>query len=55
MVSILRALHHLSRLKKLVEQPRGKYGQGEEEKDVDEGRYSSSSTEGLACAQQKSS
>lgn len=54
-ISILRALHHLSRLKVLVEEPREKHREEEEEKDEDEGRYSSSSAEGLVCTQQKSS
>ncbi|XP_037121388.1 lung adenoma susceptibility protein 2 isoform X1 [Syngnathus acus] len=40
--SLQRALHHLSRLKLLLEAPRGKH---EEEKDIDEGRYSSSSAD----------
>lgn len=59
-ISILRALHHLSRLKVLVEEPREKRTEekeekGAEEKDEDEGRYSSSSADGLICAQQKPS
>ncbi|XP_034457615.1 lung adenoma susceptibility protein 2 [Hippoglossus hippoglossus] len=45
--SLHRALHHLSRLKLLVDEPR------EEEKDEDEGRYSSSSADGLICTQLK--
>uniref|UniRef100_A0A3B4Y008 Uncharacterized protein n=1 Tax=Seriola lalandi dorsalis TaxID=1841481 RepID=A0A3B4Y008_SERLL len=53
-VSILRALHHLSCLKLLVEEPREKHRQ-EEEKDEDEGRYSSSSADGPTCTQQKRS
>ncbi|XP_049593165.1 lung adenoma susceptibility protein 2 isoform X2 [Syngnathus scovelli] len=40
--SLQRALHHLSRLKLLLEEPREKH---EEEKDIDEGRYSSSSAD----------
>uniref|UniRef100_A0A8D3DZX2 Lung adenoma susceptibility protein 2 n=1 Tax=Scophthalmus maximus TaxID=52904 RepID=A0A8D3DZX2_SCOMX len=45
------ALHHLGRLKLLVEEePRKKTG---EEKDEDEGRYSSSSADRLSCSQQK--
>ncbi|XP_070781243.1 lung adenoma susceptibility protein 2 [Enoplosus armatus] len=53
--SLQRALHHLSRLKLLVEEPRQKTGAGDDEveKDEDEGRYSSSSADGLLCAQQK--
>ncbi|XP_040914542.1 lung adenoma susceptibility protein 2 [Toxotes jaculatrix] len=51
--SLQRALHHLSRLKLLVEEPRKKHREEEEEKDEDEGRYSSSSADGLVCAQQK--
>ncbi|XP_051269482.1 lung adenoma susceptibility protein 2 isoform X2 [Dicentrarchus labrax] len=50
--SLQRALHHLSRLKVLVEEPREKH---KEEKDEDEGRYSSSSADGLICTQQKPS
>ncbi|XP_042365785.1 lung adenoma susceptibility protein 2 isoform X3 [Plectropomus leopardus] len=53
--SLQRALHHLSRLKVLVEEPKEKHKEEEEEKDEDEGRYSSSSTDGLTCAQQKPS
>nr|XP_046230948.1 lung adenoma susceptibility protein 2 isoform X2 [Scatophagus argus] len=53
--SLQRALHHLSRLKELVEEPREKNCEEEEEKDDDEGRYSSSSIDGLICTQQKSS
>ncbi|XP_074547129.1 lung adenoma susceptibility protein 2 isoform X2 [Halichoeres trimaculatus] len=52
--SLQRALHHLSRLKMLVEEPREKHAVNEE-KDEDEGRYSSSSAEGLTCALQKPS
>ncbi|KAF0031920.1 hypothetical protein F2P81_016475 [Scophthalmus maximus] len=49
--SLHRALHHLGRLKLLVEEePRKKTG---EEKDEDEGRYSSSSADRLSCSQQK--
>ncbi|XP_026153646.1 lung adenoma susceptibility protein 2 isoform X2 [Mastacembelus armatus] len=51
--SLQRALHHLSRLKLLVEEPREKHK--EEEKDDDEGHYSSTSAEGLNCTQQKPS
>lgn len=55
--SLQRALHHLSRLKMLVEEPREKRTVNceEEEKDEDEGRYSSSSAEGLTCTLQKPS
>lgn len=45
-------MHHLSRLKVLVEEPREKHA--EEERDEDEGRYSSSSVDRLT-AQQKPS
>lgn len=54
-ISILRALHHLSHLKALVEECGEKRSQKYEEKDEDEGRYSSSSTDGVTCSQQKSS
>lgn len=50
--SLQRALHHLSRLKVLVEEPGGKL-KGDEEKDRDEGQSSSSSAERLSCTQQK--
>ncbi|XP_018523331.1 lung adenoma susceptibility protein 2 [Lates calcarifer] len=50
-LSLHRALHHLSRLKLLVEEHRKE----EEEKDEDEGRFSSSSADGLICTQQKPS
>ncbi|XP_034752867.1 lung adenoma susceptibility protein 2 [Etheostoma cragini] len=50
--SLQRALHHLSRLKVLVEEREKKHTEKEEEKDEDEGRYSSSSAEGLPCTQQ---
>jgi len=54
--SVLRALHHLSCLKLLVEEPKQKgRKEGEEEKDEDEGRYSSSSADGLTCSQQEPS
>uniref|UniRef100_UPI0037E93F9C lung adenoma susceptibility protein 2 n=1 Tax=Semicossyphus pulcher TaxID=241346 RepID=UPI0037E93F9C len=53
--SLQRALHHLSRLKMLVEEPRAKSTEEEEEKDEDEGRYSSASADGLTCTQQKPS
>ncbi|XP_060917425.1 lung adenoma susceptibility protein 2 [Labrus mixtus] len=53
--SLQRALHHLSRLKMLVEEPREKRTQEEKERDEDEGRYSSSSADGLTCTQQKRS
>ncbi|CAJ1071075.1 lung adenoma susceptibility protein 2 isoform X2 [Xyrichtys novacula] len=53
--SLQRALHHLSRLKMLVEEPRERHAEKEEEKDEDEGRYSSSSAEGVTCIQQNSS
>lgn len=49
---IPRALHHLTHLKALVEEPRkepGKNDKKEVEKDEDEGRYSSSSTDGFRC------
>lgn len=52
MVCVRRALHHLSRLKLLVE-PGDKRRQEEEKEDVDEGRYSSASADGLVCTQQK--
>ncbi|KAG8010956.1 hypothetical protein GBF38_019885 [Nibea albiflora] len=52
--SLQRALHHLSQLKVLVEEPRWKRRE-EEEKDEDEGRYSSSSADGPVCSQQKPS
>ncbi|XP_045922221.1 lung adenoma susceptibility protein 2 isoform X2 [Micropterus dolomieu] len=51
--SLQRALHHLSRLKVLVEEPRQKHRAEDGEKDEDEGRYSSSSADRLICAQQK--
>ncbi|XP_071323104.1 lung adenoma susceptibility protein 2 isoform X2 [Trachinotus anak] len=51
--SLHRALHHLSRLKLLVEEPKEKHREKEEEKDEDEGRFSSSSADGLICARQK--
>ncbi|KAM3600276.1 uncharacterized protein V6R79_020597 [Siganus canaliculatus] len=51
--SLQRALHHLNRLKVLVEEPREKPREGEEEKD--EGHYSSSSAEGLICRKVKAS
>ncbi|XP_030598326.1 lung adenoma susceptibility protein 2 isoform X2 [Archocentrus centrarchus] len=51
--SLERALHHLNRLKMLVEEPREK--SREEEKDDDEGRYSSSSADRLVCSQQEPS
>ena len=54
-ISVLRALYHLSRLKLLVEEPREKYREEELEKDEDEGRYSSSSADGLICTQEKPS
>ncbi|XP_044190337.1 lung adenoma susceptibility protein 2 isoform X1 [Thunnus albacares] len=53
--SLQRALYHLSRLKLLVEEPREKYREEELEKDEDEGRYSSSSADGLICTQEKPS
>uniref|UniRef100_A0A8C3AWG2 Uncharacterized protein n=1 Tax=Cyclopterus lumpus TaxID=8103 RepID=A0A8C3AWG2_CYCLU len=53
-VSLLRAMHHLSRLKVLVEEPREKRVE-EKERDEDEGRYSSSSADGLICTPQKPS
>lgn len=52
-VSLFRALHLLTNLKSLVEEPR-KEDEEEGEKDEDEGRYSSSSTDGFTCAEQKS-
>ncbi|KAI3362071.1 hypothetical protein L3Q82_012209 [Scortum barcoo] len=48
--SLQRALHHLSCLKVLVEEPRQK---DREEKEEDEGHFSSSSTERLISTQQK--
>ncbi|XP_061555353.1 lung adenoma susceptibility protein 2 isoform X2 [Phycodurus eques] len=48
--SLQRALHHLSRLKLLLEEPREKHD--EEEKDIDEGRYSSLSADRLIGSQQ---
>ncbi|XP_072228436.1 lung adenoma susceptibility protein 2 [Leuresthes tenuis] len=54
--SLQRALHHLSCLKLLMEEPKQKSRkEGEEEKDEDEGRYSSSSADGLICSQQEPS
>ncbi|XP_068430538.1 lung adenoma susceptibility protein 2 [Clinocottus analis] len=54
--SLQRAMHHLSRLKMLVEEPREKRAEEEEEeRDEDEGRYSSSSADGLICTPQKPS
>ncbi|XP_054468845.1 lung adenoma susceptibility protein 2 isoform X2 [Anoplopoma fimbria] len=53
--SLQRAMHHLSRLKELVEVPREKHTEEEEGKDEDEGHYSSSSADGLICTQQKPS
>ncbi|XP_075935868.1 lung adenoma susceptibility protein 2 isoform X2 [Anarhichas minor] len=53
--SLQRAMHHLSRLKVLVEEPREKHPEEEGERDEDEGRYSSSSADGLICSQQKPS
>ncbi|XP_078128290.1 lung adenoma susceptibility protein 2 isoform X5 [Sander vitreus] len=50
--SLQRAMHHLSRLKVLVEEREKKHTEKEEEKDEDEGRYSSSSAEGLNCTRQ---
>lgn len=55
MFFLLRALHHLNRLKMLVEEPRQKHRATEEEKDDDEGRYSSSSVDRLVCSQQEPS
>lgn len=54
-VSVLRALHHLNRLKLLVEEPTRKNPDpGEEkDKDEDEGRYSSSSADRLFSSQQQ--
>ncbi|XP_034402813.1 lung adenoma susceptibility protein 2 [Cyclopterus lumpus] len=52
--SLQRAMHHLSRLKVLVEEPREKRVE-EKERDEDEGRYSSSSADGLICTPQKPS
>ncbi|XP_035801221.1 lung adenoma susceptibility protein 2 isoform X1 [Amphiprion ocellaris] len=51
--SLQRALHHLNRLKLLVEEPTKKHR--EEEKDEDEGRYSSSSADGLMTSQKEPS
>ncbi|KAK9532952.1 hypothetical protein VZT92_010309 [Zoarces viviparus] len=53
--SLQRAMHHLSRLKVLVEEPREKHPEDQGERDEDEGRYSSSSADGLICSQQKPS
>ncbi|CAK6972526.1 lung adenoma susceptibility protein 2 [Scomber scombrus] len=53
--SLQRALYHLSRLKLLVEEPKEKHREEDEEKDEDEGRYSSSSADGLTCTQEKPS
>ncbi|KAM4527621.1 lung adenoma susceptibility protein 2 isoform 1-T3 [Odontesthes bonariensis] len=54
--SLQRALHHLSCLKLLVEEPQQKgRKEGEEEKDEDEGRFSSSSADGPICSQQEPS
>ncbi|KAL6097303.1 uncharacterized protein ACO6RY_06427 [Pungitius sinensis] len=50
--SLQRAMHHLSRLKVLVEEPREKHA--EEERDEDEGRYSSSSADRLVTQQKPS-
>ncbi|XP_029025725.1 lung adenoma susceptibility protein 2 isoform X3 [Betta splendens] len=50
-VCLQRALHHLHRLKLLVEEP-GSKSKPDEVKDEDEGHYSSSSADGL-CPQQK--
>lgn len=52
--SFCRAMNHLSRLKLLVEEPRQKSREDGEkdEKDEDEGRFSSSSADGLVCSQQ---
>ncbi|XP_068190358.1 lung adenoma susceptibility protein 2 isoform X2 [Antennarius striatus] len=47
--SLQRTLHHLSRLKALVEEPREELKVREEEKGEDEGHYSSSSADGLVC------
>ncbi|XP_060928166.1 lung adenoma susceptibility protein 2 [Limanda limanda] len=49
--SLHRALHHLSRLKLLVDEH--SEINREEERDEDEGRYSSSSADGLICTQLK--
>lgn len=54
--SLQRALFHLNRLKLLVDEPAEKHSRDEEEeKDEDEGRYSSSSADGLVCSQQGAS
>ncbi|XP_008301776.1 lung adenoma susceptibility protein 2 [Stegastes partitus] len=55
--SLHRALHHLNRLKLLVEEPteNPRMKEEEEEKDEDEGRYSSSSADGLISSQSKPS
>ena len=50
--SLCRALHHLSCLKLLVEEPRQKRQEDGEKEEEDEGRYSSSSADGLMCSQQ---
>uniref|UniRef100_A0A3Q1F2B9 Lung adenoma susceptibility protein 2 n=1 Tax=Acanthochromis polyacanthus TaxID=80966 RepID=A0A3Q1F2B9_9TELE len=52
--SLQRALHHLNRLKLLVEEPTKKHRE-EEEKDEDEGRYSSSSADRLMTSQKEPS
>uniref|UniRef100_A0A3Q2ZXH6 Uncharacterized LOC108251021 n=1 Tax=Kryptolebias marmoratus TaxID=37003 RepID=A0A3Q2ZXH6_KRYMA len=54
--SLQRALHHLNRLKLLVEEPRptGREEE-EEEKEEDEGRYSSLSADGLLSSEQEPS
>ncbi|XP_029940840.1 lung adenoma susceptibility protein 2 isoform X2 [Salarias fasciatus] len=55
--SLQRALFHLLRLKLLVEEPTHKRTEEEEEgeKEEDEGRYSSSSADGMTCSQQGAS
>uniref|UniRef100_A0A1A8J1R8 Chromosome 18 open reading frame 54 n=2 Tax=Nothobranchius kuhntae TaxID=321403 RepID=A0A1A8J1R8_NOTKU len=53
--SLQRALHHLNRLKLLLEEPSQIDREEGEEKEEDEGRYSSSSADRLVSSQQESS
>uniref|UniRef100_A0A1A8MK44 Chromosome 18 open reading frame 54 n=1 Tax=Nothobranchius pienaari TaxID=704102 RepID=A0A1A8MK44_9TELE len=53
--SLQRALHHLNRLKLLLEEPRQIDREEGEEKEEDEGRYSSSSADRLLSSQQEPS
>jgi len=48
-------MHHLSRLKELVEEPTETREEEEEERDEDEGRSSSSPADGLVCTPLKPS